>query len=74
MFISRREAEVVNIYLNDLYHYRDVKRKFLEVRENLDRGYLLSLVRRIPLEKDERRYLRQRIVGGSGSTHTELVR
>ena len=64
MLISRREAAVVNIYLNDLNHYRDVKRRFLEVRENLDRGYLLSLVRRIPLEKDERRYLRQRIVNG----------
>jgi hypothetical protein len=62
--IRGREADAVRVYLTGLYHCKDVRRKFLEVRENLDRGYLLSLLRKLPLEKDERRYLRQRIIGG----------
>ncbi len=61
--INGREAEAVGVYLGNLHHYREVKKKFRQVREDLGRGCLLELVKRLPLEPDERRYLRDVIAG-----------
>jgi len=61
--IRGREAGAVGVFLTDLYHHRNVKKKFRDVRDNLGRGHLLRLMKRLPLEKDERRYLRKIIVG-----------
>jgi hypothetical protein len=61
--IRGKEADAVRVFLTDLYHHRDVKKKFRDVRDSLGRVYLLRLMRRLPLEKDERRYLREVIAG-----------
>jgi len=64
----RQERQAVSIYLNDLYHYRDMKRKFFQVRENYDKNDLLCMVRKLwqrrALDDEEKRYLYQRITGG----------
>ncbi len=63
----KQERQAVSIYLNDLYHYRDVKRKFFQVRENYDKNDLLCMVRKLwqrrALDDKERQYLCQRITG-----------
>jgi hypothetical protein len=63
MCISGRDAHAIGVYLTDLGHYKDVKRRFRQVREELGRGCLLKLVKKLPLEADERRYLREVIAG-----------
>lgn len=61
--IRGKEADAVRVYLTGVYHCKDVKRRFREVLDDFGRDYLLGLVKRLPLEKDERRYLRKVIVG-----------
>jgi hypothetical protein len=62
-----RETKAVSIYLNDLYHYRDVKRKFSEVMETYDKNNLLCITKRLwqrrKINDEEKRYLCQRITG-----------
>jgi hypothetical protein len=58
-----REAEAVGVYLTNLGHYRDVRRRFRQCVEDLGKDYMFSVMKRVPLCKEERRYLRSVILG-----------
>jgi ATP-dependent RNA circularization protein (DNA/RNA ligase family) len=58
-----REASAVGVYLTDLGHYRDVRRRFRETVEEYGKDYMFSLMRRIPFCREEMNYLRKVIWG-----------
>lgn len=63
--LSDEEREVVRIFLHDLYHNRDIKRKMREVTEQFRKEDLLAIVfdlkRKGILDEEEGQYLQRRI-------------
>lgn len=63
--MSDEEREVVRIFLHDLYHNRDIKRKMREVTEQFRKEELLAIVfdlkRKGILDEEEGQYLQRRI-------------
>jgi len=49
----RQQAEAV--YLNDYSHYSDVERRFLEVRENYDKGGLVVNGQKVMAQRCDQR-------------------
>jgi hypothetical protein len=58
-----REAEAVGVYLTNLGHYRDVRRRFRQCVEDLGKDYMFSVMKKVPLCNEEKRYLRNVILG-----------
>jgi len=63
VIVRGREACAVGVYLTNHGHYRDVRRRFREMVEEYGKDYMFSLMRRVPLCREEKDYLRNEIFG-----------
>lgn len=61
MVLRGREEMAVGVFLTDLYHHMDVRRRFREVVEEFGKDYVLGLVSRLACGREEKSYLRWRI-------------
>jgi hypothetical protein len=63
--MSSKETEAIRLFLADLYHRRQVNRKFNEIREELSPELLASLVADLRargiIDAEEERYLQKRL-------------
>jgi len=63
VMLRGREAEAVGVYLTNFGHYRDVRRRFRQCVEDLGKDYMFSVMEKVPLCNEEKRYLRNVILG-----------
>lgn len=59
--LKGKEAKAIGVYLTDLNHYKDVRRRFREVVEEYGKDYILNIVRGLPCTQEEKSYLHSRI-------------
>lgn len=61
VMLRGEEAKAVGVYLTDLKHHREVRRRFREVVEEYGKDYILKIIRRLPCSREEKSYLRRQI-------------
>lgn len=63
--MSNRERDAIGVFLQDLYHHKDVRRRMLEAKEKFEKEELLEIVAKLKgkevLDEEEAAYLRKRI-------------
>lgn len=55
------EAKAVGVYLTDLHHHREVRKRFREAVEEYGKDYILRILRKLPCTREEKAYLRRKI-------------
>ncbi len=65
--MSNKERDAIGIFLLDLYHNKQVRRRMQEVKEMMPKKNLLAIVEELEekkvLDEDEVKYLRNKING-----------
>lgn len=61
MLLRGKEAYAVGGYLTNLYHDKEVNRRFREVVEEFGKDHILGMLNRVSCGRDEKAYLRWKI-------------
>lgn len=61
MVLRGKESQAVGVYLTDLNHHREVRRRFCEVVEEYGKDRIMSILKKLPCSREEKDYLRKRV-------------